>query len=86
VFLSRLCFFAGYIDERAAWQYMHAAARELSSVFDSWAAYGDALLMAREHATGKADAELTRTIRALLREKDSPWGSYPWNTATDPWG
>jgi uncharacterized protein DUF1266 len=81
VFLSRLCFFAGYIDEQAAWQYIHAAARGLSAVFDSWPAYGDALLMAREYSTGKAGGELADAIGALLGEKDSPWRSYAWSTA-----
>jgi hypothetical protein len=81
VFLSRLCFFAGYIDEQAAWQYIDAAARGLSAVFDSWPAYGAALLMAREYSTGKGGTALADAIGALLAEKDSPWGGYLWSAA-----
>jgi hypothetical protein len=84
VFLSRLCFFAGYIDERAAWQYIDAAARGLSAIFDSWPAYGGALLMAREYSTGKAGAELADAIGSLLGEKDSPWRIYPWSATSAP--
>jgi hypothetical protein len=82
VFLSRLCFFAGYVEEGEAWQYIRAAARRLSSTFDSWTSYGDALLAGRELWAGKA--ELADAVRALLAKPDSPWQQYAWTNAVAP--
>ena len=81
VHLSRLCFFAGYIDEEEAWQYIHAAARRLSLMFDSWASYGEALLAGRDLWNRAAADELARAIGTLLTKADSPWREHSWARA-----
>lgn len=81
VFFSRLCFFAGYIEEADAWQYIRVAARNLGSTFHSWTSYGEALLAARELWTGPAGTELAGAISTLLETPNSPWQQYAWNSA-----
>jgi hypothetical protein len=81
VFLARLCFFAGYVEEQEAWQYIRAAGWALSSAFDSWSSYGQALLEAHDLWGGQARRELTSATRTLLSKADSPWQTYSWKSA-----
>lgn len=78
VHLARLCFFAGYLDEADAWTYIRSAARHASSAFDSWNAYGQALLAGRALSLGSHDRTLAKAITALHSDPKSPWRRYPW--------
>jgi hypothetical protein len=84
VHLARLCFFAGYIDEADAWQYILAGAQKLSTAFHSWDAYGESLLAGRELSAAPPSAELARAVAALLADADSPWRQRSWVAAVGP--
>lgn len=73
---------AGYIDDTAAWKWIHLASLGLQESFSSWEETGeDFLLGYRYWSDGGELPENVRTSEQWLNSSaESPWRQIPWNT------
>ena len=73
IHVARLCFFAGYIDEQAAWSHVRAAAALVAPHFRTYADFGRAFLEGRALHVGGSEPSLDAAVAALEKEAGSPW-------------
>jgi hypothetical protein len=87
VFLARVGFGAGMLDDAGSWSWAVNAARKAQKTYSSWNAYGTAYLeghLAYRKSEGD-DPERLQEIRQSLSEVIAElsrgiWGETPWNT------
>jgi len=80
VFLTRLCYDAGYITEDEAWAYINAANELARSKFDSWESYSKSYIIGRGMWGGidSANTGIMSIASYLLKLPESPWVQMPW--------
>ena len=80
VFVTRLCFDAGYINEQEAWAHIDSAYALARNTFRGWDTYAKSYIIGRSLWGGK-DAYNTGIMsiaRYLLEMPESPWVKMPW--------
>lgn len=75
VFLSRLCFDAGYISEGEAWEYIDKAYDLAISKFDTWEDFSKSYIIGRGMWGGPncANEGIMTIAEELLTDERSPW-------------
>lgn len=75
VFLSRLCFDAGYISDSEAWSYIDKAYELATQHFDSWQEFSKSYIIGRGMWGGKdcANEGIMTIAEELLKNEKSPW-------------
>lgn len=75
VFLSRLCFDAGYISESETWGYINKAYELAAQHFDSWKEFSKSYIIGRGMwgGTESANEGIMNIAEELLENKKSPW-------------
>lgn len=77
VFLSRLCYQAGYISELDATTYISSAYQKTAKYFDSWQQFGSSYLLGMNMILGEhhSNAKHYQIVHDLLHLPQSPWMS-----------
>ncbi|KAF2509102.1 DUF1266 domain-containing protein [Flavobacterium foetidum] len=80
VFLSRICFDAGYISEEMAWTFIDAADVLAKSTFTNWNDYAKSYLLGRAMWGGAQSYNLgiISIAKYLQEEPNSPWKQLAW--------
>ena len=75
VFLTRICFDAGYISEQDAWSYIDAAYSLAKNNFNSWEDFSKSYIIGRGMWGGLdcANTGIMSISEYLLKEEKSPW-------------
>lgn len=80
VFLSRLCYDAGYISKNEAWSFINAADIIAREHFSDWERYGKSYVLGRAMWGGPGcdNREIAGYSKDLLVMPTSPWLKMPW--------
>lgn len=80
VFLTRVCFDAGYISEKEAWAYIDAASILAKNSFNNWEDYARSYVIGRAMWGGSQSANqgIAGIAKYLLALPNSPWVQMPW--------
>ena len=80
VYLTRLCYDAGYITEDEAWVYINAANDLARRKFNSWESFAKSYVIGRGMWGGpeSANAGIMDIAAYLLKLPESPWVKMPW--------
>jgi hypothetical protein len=80
VFLTRLCYSCGYINETEAWSYIDKAASLAKSSFTSWKDFSNSYILGRGMWGGlqSANSGIATIAKYLLELKNSPWVEMAW--------
>lgn len=75
VFLSRLCFDAGYISENETWNYINKAYELATQHFDTWKDFSKSYIIGRGMWGGLdcANEGIIGIAEELLKDEKSPW-------------
>ncbi|WP_103867538.1 DUF1266 domain-containing protein [Aquimarina sp. I32.4] len=75
VFLSRLCFDAGYISENEVWIYIDQAYELAANNFENWTAFSKSYIIGRGMwgGTSSGNEGIISIAEKLLNEEKSPW-------------
>jgi LSD1 subclass zinc finger protein len=72
-------FWAGFIEEDAAWKTILGSAVRVQRAYDSWRAYGEAYMFGRFYWSGGQTHEGSQAAyQRLLGNPASPWNRLPW--------
>ena len=72
---ARIAYETGYIDEKAAWEYIKLAGEQCRQTFRNWEEIGKSYLIGQAMVTNKKE-ETDRTIRCFFlatQSENSPW-------------
>ena len=75
VFLSRLCYDAGYLLNNDAWDYINSAYKLATQNFDNWEEFSKSYIIGRGMWGGKDSANegIMSIAEELLKNEKSPW-------------
>lgn len=75
VFLSRLCFDAGYINENEVWKYLNEAQKLATKSFSTWKQFSKSYIIGRAMWGGVeySNEDIIKITNELLKDDKSPW-------------
>lgn len=80
VYVTRLCFDAGFVSETEAWNYIGEAHKIAKQKFMNWQDFGYSYAIGRALWSGKdsANSGIAYIVKYLLTEPQSPWLKLTW--------